>query len=175
MGNRADQLETHLVTEPVPNRQVELERPEGQVSLESPFYMERPPIESDCYAAVVKDGALIRVKAPRQTGKSSLLTRILNHAKHHGHRTVHLYFQQIDAEFLTNLDLFLQWFCASVADELEIDPQLEDQWKGPLGSKNKCTKYFQRYLLREITGPLVLGLDEVDQVFEHPEITTGFF
>lgn len=40
-----------------------LENPEGQVPLNSPFYVERSPAETDCYAAVVKSGALIRVKA----------------------------------------------------------------------------------------------------------------
>ena len=39
----------------------------------------------------------------------------------------------------------------------------------------RCQRYFERYLLPEINAPLVLGLDEVDQVFEHAEIATDFF
>jgi serine/threonine-protein kinase len=145
------------------------------VGLDSTFYVERPPIESDCYEAIVKPGALIRVKAPRQMGKTSLMTRILHHAKQQGYQTASLNFQSADAEFLTNLDQFLQWFCASIALELNLDEKLTDYWKGILGSKNKCTNYFQRYLLSEITHPLALGLDEVDQIFQHPEIATDFF
>jgi serine/threonine-protein kinase len=152
-----------------------LDEPEGQVGLDSTFYVERPPIESDCYEAIVKPGALIRVKAPRQMGKTSLMTRILHHAKQQGYQTASLNFQSADAEFLTNLDQFLQWFCASIALELNLDEKLTDYWKGILGSKNKCTNYFQRYLLSEITHPLALGLDEVDQIFQHPEIATDFF
>jgi serine/threonine-protein kinase len=151
-----------------------LDEPEGQVGLDSTFYVERPPIESDCYEAIVKPGALIRVKAPRQMGKTSLMTRILHHAKQQGYQTASLNFQSADAEFLTNLDQFLQWFCASIALELNLDEKLTDYWKGILGSKNKCTNYFQRYLLSEITHPLALGLDEVDQIFQHPEIATDF-
>lgn len=86
-----------------------------------------------------------------------------------------LSFQLADAEFLTNLDQFLQWFCASITDELNLPDKLADHWQGVLGSKRKCTNYFQRYLLSEITSPLVLGLDEVDQVFQHPEIAAEFF
>jgi serine/threonine-protein kinase len=152
-----------------------LDEPEGQVSLDSAFYVERPPIESDCYEAIMKPGALIRVKAPRQMGKTSLMTRILYHASQHNHQTASLNFQSADTEFLTNLDQFLQWFCASITWELNRDDKLADYWKGILGSKNKCTNYFQRYLLSEITQPIVLGLDEVDQIFQHPEIATDFF
>lgn len=48
---------------PLPVAEPEL--PEGQVDLASAFYMERPPIESRCYEAIAKPGALIRIKAPR--------------------------------------------------------------------------------------------------------------
>lgn len=163
------------VVTPPPSRLI-LDEPEGQVSLDSAFYVERPPIESDCYEAIVKPGALIRVKAPRQMGKTSLMSRILHQAKQQGYQTAVLNFQSADAEFLTNLDQFLQWFCASITWELNREDKLTDYWKGGmLGSKNKCTNYFQRYLLSEITCPIVLGLDEVDQIFQYPEIATDFF
>ncbi|MCL1467147.1 AAA-like domain-containing protein [Argonema galeatum] len=155
--------------------QLSLDNPEGQVGLESRFYVERPPIETDCYDTIVRPGALIRIKAPRQMGKSSLMTRILHHAKRSGDRTVSLNFQSADAEFLTSLDRFLQWFCASITYELNLPDRLDEYWKGVLGSKNKCTNYFQRYILSEINSSLTLALDEVDQVFQHPEIATDFF
>ncbi len=156
-------------------RPLALDEPEGQVSLSSDFYVERPPIESDCYEAIVKPGALIRVKAPRQMGKSSLMSRVLLHASQQGYRTASLNFQSADSEFLSSLDKFLQWFCAIIARELDLDDKLADYWKPFLGSKDRCTEYFQRYLLRESTTPLTLGLDEVDQIFQHPEIATDFF
>jgi serine/threonine-protein kinase len=158
-----------------PSSSQTLDQPEGRVSLNSDFYIERPPIESDCYEAILKPGALIRVKAPGQMGKTSLMSRILFHASQQGYQTASLNFQLADAEFLTNLDQFLQWFCASIAWELNREEKLDIYWKGILGSKNKCTNYFQRYLLSEMTSPLVLGLDEVDLIFQHPEIATDFF
>jgi serine/threonine-protein kinase len=103
------------------------------------------------------------------------MSRILHYAHQQGYRTAALNFQSADTEFLTSLDRFLQWFCASVAWELGLEEKLEDYWKGILGSKNKCTNYFQRYLLAQSTSPLALGLDEVDQIFQHPEIATDFF
>jgi AAA-like domain/CHAT domain len=163
------------IPEPVNHPPLIFDMPEGSVSLDSLFYVDRPPIERDCYDTIRRSGALIRIKAPRQMGKSSLMQRVLDQGKQAGHRGVYINFQSADAEFLSNIDLFLQWFCASVSNELGLDDRLEDYWKGVLGSKNKCTNYFQRYLLTTITEPLTLGLDEVDQVFQHQGVAQEFF
>lgn len=156
-------------------QQFQLEEPEGQIELGSHFYIQRPPIEKDCLATMLRAGSLIRIKAPRQMGKSSLLSRTLAFAKHKGYQVAHLYFQQADSAIFDDLDLFLQWFCASIASELDLDDNLEPYWQGVLGSKNKCTKYFQRYLLTATEYPLVLGLDEVDLIFQYPKIASDFF
>ncbi|MBH8555621.1 AAA-like domain-containing protein [Nostocaceae cyanobacterium CENA357] len=170
-----EQLKQNLVKNTQKMPIITLEDPEGQVPLESDFYVERPPIEVDSYETILKPGALIRVKAPRQMGKTSLMTRILDHANQQDHQIAALNFQSADAEFLSSLDKFLQWFCASITYELNLPDKLEDYWKGILGSKNKCTNYFQRYLLSEINSPITLALDEVDEVFKHPEIANDFF
>ena len=60
------------------------------VSFDSPFYIERPPIESDCYNEIEEPGALIRIKALRQMGKTSLTNRILAHARSQNYRKVFL-------------------------------------------------------------------------------------
>lgn len=159
---------------PPPAPSATLDEPEGCVGLDFRFYIERPPIEQDCYAAILKPGALIRVKAPRQMGKTSLMQRILCHARQHEHQIADIHFQLIDAEYLTSIDQFLQWFCASVTDRLNLEDQLADYWKGVLGS-NKCTNYFQRYLLSQLPNPLTIRLDEVDQIFQHPVIANEFF
>ncbi|PSB15549.1 CHAT domain-containing protein [Phormidesmis priestleyi ULC007] len=166
-----------LVAPPLPISRplLDLDVPEGQVPLESLLYVERPPIEARCYEAIVKPGALIRIKAPRQMGKSSLMLRIINHAIEQGTQTASLNFQLVDRDSLRNLDLFLQWFCNSIAGELNLDDRLADYWKGTISPKNKSTNYFQRYLLPELQRPIVLCLDEVDQVFEYPTIATDFF
>ena len=152
-----------------------LELPTGNVALDSAFYVAHPPIESDCYQEIVKPGALIRVKAPRQMGKTSLMARILDCGTEQGYQAVPVYFQQADGDFFANLDQFLQWFCASITYELNLPDQVDAYWRGVLGSKNKCTNYFQRYLLSAINNPLVLGLDEVDLIFQYPAIATDFF
>ncbi|NET32666.1 MAG: CHAT domain-containing protein [Cyanothece sp. SIO1E1] len=158
-----------------PTAPIQLEEPEGLVPLDSPFYVERQPIETDCYETVVRPGALIRIKAPRQMGKTSLLVRTLAHAKSQGFEIVRLSFQTVDTEALNDLNEFLQWFCSSVTEELDLEDRLADYWQGARGIVRRCERYFERYLLTELDRPVVLGLDEVDQVFEHPEIATDFF
>ena len=152
-----------------------LEEPEGLVPVGSPFYVERSPIETDCYETVVRPGSLIRIKAPRQMGKTSLLVRTLDCARSQNFKTVRLSFQEADTKTLDDLNEFLQWFCSSVTEELDMEDRLADYWKGARGIVRRCKRYFERYLLTELDQPIVLGLDEVDQVFEHPDIATDFF
>ena len=158
---------------PLPVAEPEL--PEGQVDLASEFYVERPPIEERCYETIVKPGSLIRIKAPRQMGKTSLMARILHKASQEDCLKVYLSFQLADSKVFQDLDKFLQWFCASVGKKLKVSNKLKDYWDDYyLGSKVSCTDYFEEYLLREINQPLVLGLDEVDCVF-NSKIADDFF
>lgn len=151
-----------------------LETPWAQVPIYSNFYIERPPIESECYQTIMNPGALIRVKAPRQMGKTSLLTRILERSRKQGYQTVFLNLQLADSDSLETLDGFLQWFCAIISDELGLEERVTEYWHGVLNGKRKCTKYFSLYLLLELSNPLVLILDEVDKIFQYPKIATDF-
>jgi hypothetical protein len=166
---------SELGEQAIPKLRAELELPEGQVSLESPFYVERRPIEFDCYREIVKPGALIRVKAPRQMGKTSLMARIREHGKAQGYQEVSVSFDQANRELFADLDQFLQWFCANVGRKLGLPNKLGDYWDEIFGSKVNCTAYFEEYLLLEINQPLVLGLDKVDLMFPHQAIATDFF
>ncbi|NET38770.1 MAG: serine/threonine protein kinase, partial [Cyanothece sp. SIO1E1] len=169
--------ETDRASAPFPQpdlNRAEPELPGGQVDLTSAFYIERPPIESRCYQEILKPGALIRIKAPRQTGKTSLMARVFAHAAQVGYRTVRLNLRQAEAVVLTNLDRFLRWFCANLSHQLHLKPNLDDFWDLDLGSKVSCTTYLQGYLLASTDTPLVLGIDEVDLLFEHPKLAQDF-
>jgi len=156
---------------PVPIAEPEL--PEGQVDLQSQFYVERHPIERDCYSAISKPGGLIRIKAPRQMGKTSLLARVLFHAKTRGHRTAALSFQLADAEVFNSLEAFCGWLCSATAWKLGIKDDFR-RFSSLSGSIIRCTAFFDS-ILAGIDSPLVLGLDEVDLVFERKEIAANIF
>ena len=157
---------------PMPSAEPEI--PGGQIDVASTFYIERPPIEERCYQTILQPSGLIRIKAPRQMGKTSLMARILHHAALEGYRTVTLSFQLVDKEVFSNLKKFLKWFCAYVGRELRLPNQLDDYWDDIFGSKVNCKDYFEKYLLAQIDHPLVLGLDEIDRVFQYPDIAEDF-
>lgn len=159
----------------VPLPVAEPELPKGQVRLASAFYLERNPYEAECYRAIAQPGALIRLKAPRQMGKTSLMARILYQAREQGYRTVPLSFQHADKAVFENLNALLQWFCLRVARKLRITPNLDAYWTQTYGSKDNCTAFFEDCLLSQSETPLVLGLDEVDRVFDYPSIADDFF
>jgi hypothetical protein len=154
---------------------INLEELGGQVPLGSPFYIERPPDEQHCYEAIAKPGALIRIKAPRQMGKSSLMLRILDRATQKGYRSAWINFQAAEEKSLENLDSLLKWLCSRISRKLGLQDKVEDYWQGALGSNDKCTDYLELYVLEELKVPFALGLDEVDQLFQYETVAHDFF
>jgi transcriptional regulator with XRE-family HTH domain len=148
--------------------------PNGAVPIGSPFYLERVPFEAQIDREIRKPGALVRIKAPREMGKTSLLLRTLAAANRLGYQTVHLNIEQTDAAILSDLERFLRWICANAAIQLHLEPRLDEYWDEDLGSKISCTAYFRNYLLPEISTPLIFALDEVNQIFEHPQVAKDF-
>ena len=151
-----------------------LEFPDGQVPLNSYFYIERPPNEDLGYEEVLKPGAFIAIKSPLNMGKTSLMTRILAQARSQNYHTVTLNLQLAEASILSDLGKFLRWMMANITLQLGIKSELDRYWDRDLGNKISCTNYFQNYILEQVTEPLVLALDEVNHLFEYPEIAQEF-
>ncbi|MEH2351256.1 MAG: AAA-like domain-containing protein [Nostoc sp.] len=152
-----------------------MEFPSGPLPLGSPLYINRPPLEELVCNEILYPGCLIRIKAPRKTGKSSLLNRMIAYAKEQGYQIVYLDFQEADEDVFASLDKFLRWFCVNVSRQLNLLPCLDDFWDTEMGSKVSCKIYFEAYLLQYIdNSPVVLALNEVHRVFEHPNIAQDF-
>jgi len=153
----------------------DIDLPGSPISLNSRFYIERPPSETLAYAELGKPGSLIRIRAPRKMGKSSLMLRLINQAATFGYHTVTIDFQQADSAIFESIDKFLRWLCLNVARQLKLAPKLNDYWDEDMGSKVSCTIYFEGYLLEQIRTPLVLVFNEVNRLFEYPDIAQDFF
>ena len=137
------------------------------------LYIERSSIEERCFSEIVQPECLLRIKAPLQTGKTELMSRILHYAGEQEYRIVELNLRDSTKEDFRNLDNFLQWFCTSVSGILQVNHSVAEHWSKSLGnSKIKCRTYFEKYLLGD--NPLVLALDEVDKIFPYPEIAGEF-
>lgn len=148
---------------------------DGPVPLDSDFYVQRPAIEKLIYQEVTQPGSVIQIRSPRQMGKSSLVLRLLFFIKMQGYRTVNLNCYQIDNHCLTDLNKLLRYLCWRVAKELNIEPDLNNQWDDEIGCKLSSSFYFQNYLLHQIKSPVVLVLNEVGQFFKYPHIAHEFF
>lgn len=151
------------------------EFPEGPVPVASDFYIDRLPIETRCYDAISRPGALIRIKSPRQMGKTSLLYRICDRAEKQGYRVVRLNLSKADKSVFSNLDRLLRWFCACISLELKLETQPKEDWDSDRGSIVNCTTYVQAQILEQLQQPFVLALDEVDWLFDAQEVSQGFF
>ncbi|GAX34655.1 AAA-like domain-containing protein [Nodularia sp. NIES-3585] len=141
------------------------------------LYVERFVIEFLCYETMLQPGSLIRVKAPKLMGKTSLMERVLTKVAKDGYRTVSLSLEMADRQtHLTNLNKFLRWFCLNLSRELKLPNQLDEYWdEEGMGAKVSCTTYLEEYLLAAADSPLVLYLDDVDALFPYPEVYEDFF
>lgn len=151
-----------------------LELPETPVPLDSALYVQRLPIETLAFEEIVKPGALIRIKAPRQMGKTSLVMRILAQSQLRGYRTVRLNFLQAEESVLESLERLLRWFCANITLQLGMKSLLNDYWDEDLGFKVSTTTYLQGYVLEQLDSPLVITIDEVNRLFNFPQVAQEF-
>ena len=141
-----------------------LEVPGGASKLNDPFYIER---NSDVLLReqVLKWGSTTTIRAPRQSGKTSLLVRGLNYAKQQKLATAFIDIQPFQAEQLTSLDVFLREFAALLCDELTIpDEEWENAWRGSIGPQQKLTRFLDRKILPQIRTQLLLAIDEADSL-----------
>ena len=138
-------------------------------------YVERLPHERNCYQELLRDGALIRITAPKKMGKTWLVSRVFESLSSQGYRTARLSIEEIDREDLIVLETLLSCFCREISRELNLTSQVEEYWEEEKrGNKSKCTSYFQDYLLPDKKSPLVLAIDDVDWLFQYPSICAEF-
>jgi hypothetical protein len=141
--------------------------PDGAEDLESKFYIRRA-------ANLLLDnelnkprGQTIHIRADRQTGKTSLLIRGVQHARGRGDRIAQLELQSCSANDLVSLDAFLHYVARSVADCLDLDQTDVDRlWQGTRGPGDKLTRFFEQIVL-PISGRLLLAIDDADKLLDY--------
>lgn len=144
-----------------------LESPEGTMDANSRLYVERS-FDDLAVGAIRRQGETVVIKGPRQMGKSSLLARVMDTARHQGKQVAYLDFQEFEKSDLAHADDFFPVFCALLSDELALEDQVDAYWKNKLGNTQRCTRYVERYLLKTLDRPVVLAMDEVDRTFDAP-------
>jgi hypothetical protein len=147
--------------------------PEGTMDPESRFY-EMRTTDTVALEAIKRQGVTITIKASRQMGKSSLLIRTMAAATELGKRVCFLDLQLVDKAALAEAEVFYRQFCYWITDGLEIDNEVDAYWNVPLGHSQRCSRYMSRHVLKVLKAPLVLAMDEVDNIFE-ADFRSDFF
>ncbi len=130
----------------------------------------------ECQQVIKQPGALLRIKAPRQMGKTFLLERVLADAQNDlDYRIAKVNLWRASVDTRQNLDKLLRWLCEQVCRELRLPVDVHGEWQSetPIDPNDNCTKFFSNHLLNN-SKPLVLGLDSLDLVFNYPRVADDF-
>ena len=154
------------IPRPQPSAQpVALEPAEGTMDAESQFYVKRD-CDAIAQATIQRQGVTLTIKGPRQMGKSSLLMQAIDAAMKAGKQVAYLDFQLFDQDVLSAADTFYPQFCRRMTEQLNLPDRVAEYWQESSGNIQRCTRYMQTHVLKEVGGPLVLAMDEVDRMFD---------
>lgn len=143
--------------------------PEGTMSNQSFFYIERITDREALQALKEIEGVTITIKGPRQMGKSSLLNRVMQAGSEQNMRVAFIDFQLIENATMQDADTFYRQFCSLLSWEFELEDRTEEFWGNPLGHVPKTTNYIQRHVLKAFADvPVLLAMDEVERMFASP-------
>jgi hypothetical protein len=138
--------------------------PGGAVKLRDELYIERT-VDPDLKEQMVKWGTTTTIRAPRQTGKTSLLMRGIHYARQQKSNVVFLDFQSFGSELLASPELFLHELAVSICDELDLDEEtVAEAWDGSRSPYKKLTRFMEQYVLPAFEDPIVLAMDEADSL-----------
>ncbi|MDZ7954554.1 AAA-like domain-containing protein [Nostoc sp. DedQUE09] len=114
------------------------------------------------------------VLTPRQMGKSSLMVRTAETLREEGIRSVIVDLQELGANVTAE-----QWyfgFLVKLDDQLMFDTDVVSWWQEHqhLGVSQRLTLFFERVLLAEVEGQVVIFVDEIDSTLSL-DFTDDFF
>jgi AAA-like domain len=138
------------------------------------FYVVRSRLENRSCEEILKPGMLMRIKSPEKMGKSLMMSRVMEYVRQKGYRTAIIDLREANQETFTDINEFLQWLCAYVSDQLDVDQDPKENWKKYLGANPNCTKFFEKHFLSVTEQPLVIAFDNFDCIFEHSNIEIDF-
>jgi hypothetical protein len=144
----------------------ELEAPGGAVKLRDQLYVER---EADARFKnqVLRAGATVTIRAARQTGKSSLLVRGIQHAKQAGTRIVHLDMQRVDQDHLASIEHFTRYLAEYIVLKLNLNAdEIDKHWRKGLSPQENLSNFLEDYALEKSDATILLAMDEIDRLLQ---------
>jgi len=148
--------------------------PQGPIEIGSKYYVNRLKLENLCLQIVLQPRCLLRIKAPNQMGKTSLMLKLLADARKEGLKTILLNFDLAGQNIYSDIDRLFKWFSSIVTQELNVENKIDEYWDEDKGSTSSCNNYFSEYLLKQISEPIVLAIDNIDRLFAYREVAEQF-
>ncbi len=65
-------------------------------------------------------------------------------------------------------DSFLLQLCLMIGDALDIPEETKIYWQSPLTNIVKCSNYISKYIIPKANAPIVLAMDEVENILTSP-------
>ncbi|HEY9621592.1 MAG TPA: AAA-like domain-containing protein [Crinalium sp.] len=109
-----------------------------------------------------RQGEFAYVLTPRQMGKSSLMIRTATQLIDEGSQAVIIDLTQIGTQVSA-----AEWYrglLTEIADQLMLSVSVSEWWQAhdELGVTQRLTRFFQQVVLKEVQGPVVIFVDEID-------------
>ena len=143
--------------------------PGGALETESPFYVARQT-DDEVLEAVRRSRAMVTIRGPRQTGKTSLIMRTYATLRREKTqcRVAFIDFQSLPYEDFQSLSTIWRAIAIAVADQLWLDDWDESMWKLEGSHDRNFSRFLDRFVFADEDVPLLICLDEVDRVFNSP-------
>jgi DNA-binding SARP family transcriptional activator len=152
---------------PIVTGLIETEPAGGAVPIDSPFYIERST-DGAFQQAIRRRHSIVLVKGARQIGKTSLLARGMNEARHLGVNVVRTDLQKLNRAQLQSPTALLFSLATTLARQLNLPPPELAKWDSNLGANAHLEEFLFYDVLEATDKPLVWVLDEVDRLFATP-------
>lgn len=141
-----------------------LPAPGGAIRPSDKLYIKRQADNDLARQLAKKQGTTTVIRAPRQTGKSSLLLRGLHYAREQGLKVVYLAVEEFMNQ-LTSFDIFLQALAEWIVYKLELEEELvENAWEGGISASMKLSRFVEKSLLSTFDEPVIIAIDEADSL-----------
>jgi hypothetical protein len=165
--------EAPLATQPPPpkpyadRRSVELPQPGGALEGDSTFYVVRAADEQLIDGLLHSRETCFSIRAPRQTGKSSILYRTLVQAQEANYPVVSIDLQPVGRHLFQEPRIFLRYFCRELLDQLQLEPSVLDTvWDDEYLPQENVNNLLEKRILPRLQTPIVLAIDEADSLLE---------
>jgi hypothetical protein len=134
--------------------------PGGTIRHTDAYYVPRTVDEvvTSCAAEL---GQTLVIKGPRQMGKSSLLLHYLSECQKADKKVAFVDFQIFSNDDLSSYATFLSRFAMILGHRLRLDLQTPPA----IDSQFAMVNFMEVVVLPQVSGPLVVALDEVDRLF----------